>query len=125
MLVFPDFAATVSGDRSFQLVDASTDGLRAVIGQEQIDGTTHRITVLRRMALPSEKTWSTTELERAAIVGAVKTICQLFYGIPFVVVSYHQPLKKVESLAAKVNRVPRWFGVLNAYTYQRVYRPGN
>ena len=125
MLVFPDFAATVSGDRSFQLVDASADGLRAVIGQEQIDGTTHRITVLRRMALPSEKTWSTTELERAAIVGAVKTICQLFYGIPLVVVSYHQPLKKVESLAAKVNRVPRWFGVLNAYTYQRVYRPGN
>ena len=125
MLAFPDFAAAVSSDRSFQLVDASADGLRAVIGQEQIDGTTYRIRVLRRMALPNEKTWSTTELERAVIVGAVETNCQLFHGIPFVVVSYHQPLKKLESLAAKVNRVPRWFGVLNSYTYQLVYRPGN
>ena len=125
MLAFPDFAAAISGDRSFQLVDASADGLGAVIGQEQIDGTTHRIRVLRRLALPNEKTWSTTELERASIVGTVKNNYQLFYGIPFVVVSYHQPLEKLESLAANVNRVPRWFGVLNAYTYQLVYRPGN
>ena len=125
MLAFPDFAAAISGDRSFQLVDASADGLGAVIGQEQIDGTTHRIRVLRRLALPNEKTWSTTELERASIVGTVKNNYQLFYGIPFVVASYHQPLEKLESLAANVNRVPRWFGVLNAYTYQLVYRPGN
>ena len=78
MLAFPDFAAAISGDRSFQLVDASADGLGAVIGQEQIDGTTYRIRVLRRMALPNEKTWSTTELERAVIVGAVGRIANRF-----------------------------------------------
>ena len=49
---------------------------------------------------------------------------QLFYGIPFIVVSDHQPLKNLESLAAKVNRVQRWYDFLSAYTYKLVYRPG-
>ena len=49
---------------------------------------------------------------------------QLFYSIPFVVVSDHQPLKKLESLATKVNRVQRWFDFLSTYNYKLAYRPG-
>ena len=48
----------------------------------------------------------------------------MFYGIPFVVVSDHQPLKNLESLATKVNRLLRWFDFLSAYTYTLEYRPG-
>lgn len=55
---------------------------------------------------------------------AVKKNRQLFYGIPFIVVSDHQPLQNLGSLATKVNRVQRWFDFLSAYNYKLVYRPG-
>ena len=60
----------------------------------------------------------------AIIVWAVKKNRQLFYGIHFVVVSDHQPLKNLESLSTKVNRVQRWYDFLSAYTYTLEYRPG-
>ena len=41
-----------------------------------------------------------------------------------IVVTDHQPLKNLESLATKVNRVQRWFDFLSAYNYKLVYRPG-
>ena len=49
---------------------------------------------------------------------------QRFHGIPFVVVSDHKPLKNLERLSTKVNRVQRWFDYLSAYTYTLEYRPG-
>ena len=109
VMAFPDFAAAISGARPFQLVtDASVDGLGAVIEQEQSDGTTRPTSFLSRSTFPNEKNWGTTELECAAIVWAVNKHRQLFYGIPFIVVSNHQTLKNLESLATKVNRVQRW-----------------
>ena len=39
-------------------------------------------------------------------------------------VSDHHPLKSLESLATKVDRVERWFDLLSAYKYKLVYRPG-
>ena len=59
-----------------------------------------------------------------AIVWAVKEDRQLFHGIPFIVVNDHQPLKNLESLATKVNRVERWFDFPSAYNYKLVYRSG-
>ena len=100
------------------------DVLGAVVEQEQRDGTTRPICFLSRATLPNEKDWSATELECAAIVWAVKKNRQLFYGIPFDVISDHQPLKNLESLPTKVNRVQRWYDFLSAYTYKLVYRPG-
>ena len=75
--------------------------------------------------MPNERNCSATELE-CAIVWAVKKNRQLFYGIPFVGVSDHQPLKNLESLSTKVNRVQRWLDFLSAYTYtlEYLYRPG-
>ena len=37
------------------------------------------------------------------------------------VVSDHQPLKKIESLSTKVNRVRRWYDFLSGYTYTSKY----
>ena len=67
--------------------------------------------------MPNERNWSATELGCAAIVWAIRKNRQLFYGIPFVVVSDHQPLKNMENLSTKVNRVQRWFDFLSAYIY--------
>ena len=81
VLAFPDFASAISGDRPFQLVtDASGDGLGAVIEQEQSDGAPRPISFLSRSTLSNEKNWSTTELECAAIVWAVKKIDNCFTG---------------------------------------------
>ena len=113
---FPDFSRAISGNRPFQLItDASVDGLGAVVEQKQRDGTTRPICFLSRSTLPNERNWSTTELECATVVWAVKKNRPLFYCIPFIVVSDHQLPKNLESLATKVNRVQRWFDFLSAY----------
>ncbi len=125
VLAFPDFQAAMSGKRPFRLItDASLDGLGAVIEQDQPDSSTRPLSFLSRTTMPNERNWSATELECAAIVWAVKKNRQLFYGIPFIVVSDHQPLKNLESLSTKVNRVQRWYDFLSAYTYTLEYRPG-
>ena len=59
-----------------------------------------------------------------AIVWAVTKSRRLFYGIPFVLASDHQPLKNLESLSTKVNRVQQWYVFLSAYSYTLEYRPG-
>ena len=125
VLAFPDYPAAVSGERPFRLVcDASCDGLGAVIEQQQQDGTIQPLSFLSRTTLPNERAWSATELECGAMVWAIKKNRHLFYGIPFQVVSDHQPLRNMASLATKNNRVQRWFDFLSAYQYEIVYRPG-
>ena len=52
VLALPYFAIGISGARPFQLfTDASADGLRAVIEQEQRDGTTRPLSVFSPIAL--------------------------------------------------------------------------
>ena len=85
-LAFPDFKAALAGDRRFRIItDASVDGLGAVIEQAQTDSSTRPLCFLSRTTLPNERNWSTTGLECAAVVWAIKKNQQLFYGIPFVV----------------------------------------
>ena len=125
VLAFPDFDAAITGGRLFHLItDASVDGLGTVVEQEQKGGTVCPICFLSRSTLPNERKWSATELECAAIVWPVKKNRQLFYGIPFMVVSGNQPLKNLESLATRVNRVQRWSDFLSAYNFKLVCRPG-
>ena len=104
VLAFSDFKAALSSDRPFRLItDASVDGLGAAIEQAQPDSSTRPSRFLSRTTtLPNERNWSATELECAAIVQTVKKDRELFYGIPSVVVSDHQPLKNLESLSTKV-----------------------
>ena len=106
------------------MTDASVDDLGAVIEQMQPDQSNRPLCFLNRSTVPNERNWSATELECAAIVWAPKNNRQRFYGIPFVVVSDHQPLEKLQSLSTKVNRVQRWFDFLSAYTYTLEYKPG-
>ncbi|CAB1111520.1 unnamed protein product [Ectocarpus sp. CCAP 1310/34] len=125
VLAFPDYEGAITGKRKFRLItDASISGLGAVIEQEQEDGTVRPLCYLSRSTYPNERRWSATELECGAIVWAIKKNRTLFYGIPFQIYSDHQPLRNLESLAEKNNRVQRWFDFLSAYTYELIYRPG-
>ena len=86
----------MTGERQLRLdTDASVDGLGAVIEQVQPDQSIRPLCFPSRTTWPNERNWSATELECAAIVWAVEKKWQLFYGIPFEVVSDHQPLKKL------------------------------
>ena len=77
---------------------------------------------LRRATLDNERKWSISELERAAIVWAMKCNRQTFHGIPFEVETDHLPLQNLASLSDKSNRVQRWVDFLNAYTFTIKYR---
>ena len=93
-LAFPDFKAALSGDRSFHLItEASVDGLGAVVEQAQPDSSPRPLCFLSRTTLPNDRNWSATEMEFDVFVWAGKKNRQLFYGIPFVVVSDPQPPK--------------------------------
>ena len=92
------------------MTDASVDGLGAVIEQAQPDSSTRPLCFRSRTTLPNERNWSSTELECAAIVWAVRKIDKCFFGIPFVVFDSFTTLKKLKSLSVKeINRVQRWF----------------
>lgn len=57
---------------------------------------------------------------------ATKKNRTLFYGIPFEIYSDHQPLRNLDNLAEKNNRVQRWFDFLRRiHTYELKYRPGS
>ena len=125
VLAFPDLKAFFSGDRPSRLIMcASVVGLGALIDQAQPDASTRPSCIMIRTTLPNARNWRPTELECAAIIWAVKKNRQLVYGIPLVVESDYQPLKNLESLSTKVNRVQRSFDCLSAYTYTLEYRPG-
>lgn len=127
VLASPDFLAAISGDKLFHLTtDASVNGLGAVVEQIQVDGVIQPLTVLNPLILPNAQNRCVTELDVSATVwatvSAINKNHQLFDGMPFVLVTDHSPLKYLESLSTKVNRVQRWLEVLSAYTYKVEYR---
>lgn len=77
--------------------------LSAVIEQDQSDGMTRPIGVLSRSTVPNEKNWSTTELECAVIVWAVKK--KMPDVLRYIIHRGMQPptVKEIEILATKVD----------------------
>ena len=80
---------------------------------------------LRRTTLDNERKWSISELERAAIVWAMKGTPQIFHGIPLEVETDYLPLQNLANLSDKSNRVQRWVEFLNAYTFTIKHRSKN
>ena len=123
---FLDFEAAISGSRKFRLVkDTSADGLGVAIEQQQPDEPIQPLHYLRRTALDNQRKWSISELERAAIVWAMKCNRQMFRGIPLKVETNYLPLQNLASLSDKGNRVQRWVDFLNAYTFTIKHRSKN
>ena len=73
VLAFPDFEAAISGPRKFRLVtNVSADGLSVVLEQQQPDGSFRPLRYLSRITLDSERKWSISEPECAAIIWTIK-----------------------------------------------------
>ena len=56
ILAFPDSFAAIAGDQPFQLItDASVDALKAIVEQEQADGTTRPTCLLSRSTISDKR----------------------------------------------------------------------
>lgn len=78
VLMYPQF----NGQRPFILeTDASTQGLGAVLAQQQEDQQVHPVAFASRFLSPAEQRYSITELETLGLVWAVKLFRPYILGI--------------------------------------------
>lgn len=62
VLPFPGWHAVISGDSPLRLtLDASVDGVGAVVDQKQADGVARPLAFSTRSTLPNDHNWSPTE----------------------------------------------------------------
>ncbi|CAM9316651.1 unnamed protein product, partial [Discosporangium mesarthrocarpum] len=82
--------------------------LGAVLEQADVYGTYRPLYFLRRSTLPNKSSWSIAELE----VG-ILTFRPYFFGIPFKIMTDHQPLLSLTTQGdEKMARVHRWLDSL-------------
>ncbi|GBC05841.1 hypothetical protein RclHR1_06470004 [Rhizophagus clarus] len=121
LLAYPDFT------KSFLLfTDASITALGAVLEQEQEDGLRHPIAYASRSTSESERNYSSTELECAAVIWAVNYFRPYLYGKKFTIFTDHSALQWLLKLKTIKNgltgRLARWQLILQPYDYDIKYR---
>ena len=104
--------------------DASTDGLGAVLYQEQ-DGLERVVAYASRGLKPSEKNYPAHKLEFLCLKWAVtEKFHDYLYGNNFVVYTDNNPLTYVLSSAKLDATGHRWLASLGCYNFNLVYRSG-
>ncbi|GES85289.1 KRAB-A domain-containing protein [Rhizophagus clarus] len=121
LLAYPDFT------KSFLLfTDASITALGAVLEQEQEDGLRHPIAYASRSTSESERNYSSTELECAAVIWAVNYFRPYLYGKKFTIFTDHSALQWLLKLKTIKNdltgRLARWQLIPQPYDYDIKYR---
>lgn len=105
-------------------VDASQDGLGAILSQIGADGVERPISYASRTLTAAEKRYAQIQKEATAIVYGVRRFHQYLYGrsVPFVLRTDHKPLlsifgphKGIPEMSA--NRLQRYALFLNSYNY--------
>ena len=121
VLCYPDY------DKPFQVrVDASKDGLGAVLCQKQDSGHYRVVAYGSRTLKQSEENYSTHKLEFLGLFWAVtKQFHHYLYGAQtFEVVTDHNPLAYLQT-TAKLDAVGhRWMASLGAYNFTVSYKAG-
>jgi len=119
LLVFPDF------EKEFILeIDASGQGLGAVLVQEQDNGTTAPIAYASRTLQRHERNYGVTELEALGVVWAVKHFRPYLYGHKCRVVTDHEALKSLLNTPHPSGKLARWGLAIQELDLQIQYRPG-
>ena len=121
VLCYPDY------EKPFQVrVDASKDGLGAVLCQKQDSGHFRVVAYGSRTLKQSEENYSTHKLEFLGLFWAVtKQFHHYLYGAKtFEVVTDHNPLAYLQT-TAKLDAVGhRWMATLGAYNFTVSYKAG-
>ena len=90
-------------------MDASIQGLGAVLSQVQEDGKLHPVAYASWALNPSEKNYSVTELETLAVVWAVTHFHSYLYGSKVTVLTDHSAVKAVLETSNPTGKHARWW----------------
>jgi hypothetical protein len=104
--------------------DWSKDGVGAVLSQRHADGCEYMIATISRSLNKHEANYSSYEGEMLAAVWAVKTFRPYLHGVPFTVVTDHQPLAHLMKSPSLTGKHARWALSLQDYEFTIVHRPG-
>ena len=115
-------------DKPFVLeTDASTDGIGAVLAQEQDDGHVHPIAYASRALSPTESKYAITELETLAVVWAMSHFHSLLYGHSVTVYTDHSAVQAILETPNPSGKHARWWTKVYGRGVKEVrikYRPG-
>ena len=119
-------------DRMFYLkCDASRTAIGAVLTQKSDDGKLeHAIGYFGKVLTESQaRLYGVTELELYAVIEACKHYRAYLFGVTFVLVTDHEPLRYCLTLrdradAAGSSRLHRWLVYLSELSFTVVYTPG-
>ena len=120
VLVFPDF------DKPFLLeMDASNEGLGAVLSQKQDDGCYHPITFGSRSLTPVEKNYHSSKLEFLTLKWSVTEHFKEYLAyVPFMVKTDNNPLMYILTTPNLDATGHRWVGTLASFEFTLEYQKG-
>lgn len=108
--------------------DASLKGIGAMLSQE-VDGVERPVYFVSRQLKPSEKNYSSSELETLAAIWSIEKLHQFLFGRKFELRTDHIALKEVLTGSNKQKLAParicRWAARLLPYTFSVVYIRGS
>ena len=114
----------ISNLHLFFYTDASSDGLGAVLYQDQ-DGQRRIIAYASRSLSPSERNYPVHKLEFLTLKWAITDkFHEYLYGAEFQVFTDNDPLTYILITAKLEATGHRWVAALSNYTFSITYRPG-
>ena len=104
--------------------DASAIAIGWVLSQIGDDGKEHPIAFSGRSTRPTERAWSTTDLECLALCEAIKEYHAFLSHRQFTVYTDHISLTWLQTLKASTGRLFRWSLLLQPYNMRIVHKAG-
>lgn len=104
--------------------DWSKLGVGAVLAQVHSDGREYMICCISRSLNKHEANYSSYEGEMLACVWAVKTLRHYLHGVPFRIVTDHQPLTWLMTSQTLTGKYARWALALQDHDFAITHRPG-
>ena len=120
LLAFPHFA------KPFLLeMDASKEGLGAILSQKQDDGRFHPVTFGSHSLMPAERNYHSSKLEFLALKwGVTEHFREYLAYAPFKVKTDNNPLTYVLTTPNLDATGHRWVGVLASFEFELEYQRG-
>ena len=107
------------------IVDASPEGVGAILAQKQPDETVRPVYYASRALTAQEKKYSQTEREALGVVWGCERFHLYLYGVTFSILTDHQPLKVIYSHTGKPSPgILRWGLRLQSYSFNIIHIPG-
>lgn len=120
VLTIPDLQAAQDGTPFEVVTDASKYGVGGVLLQGG-----KPVAFESKKFLPAEMNYSTSEKELLGVIHALKTWRCYLAGVPFVLVTDHNPNVFFETQTTLSARQARWYEFLTEFTHMKwEYRPG-